>query len=159
MGRFDTETRKFQTRREEVLRFPRRLVPGASVGVPGSNSYRILVGVDGRSAGAAARLRHGRADLLWILRLSCHGFAANQVRLQLFALAYNLGNFLRRLALLRSIGHWSLRTLQTRLIKIGAKVVRHARYTCFQMAEVSITQDLFVAILSRIRRLLHPVPV
>ena len=55
-------------------------------------------------------------------RLSCHGFAANEVRLQLFALAYNLGNFLRRLALPRSISHWSLRTPQTRLIKIGAKL-------------------------------------
>lgn len=53
------------------------------------------------------------------------------MRLQLFGLAYNLGNFLRRLALPRAIGHWSLRTLQVRLIKIGAKVVRHAGYTCF----------------------------
>ena len=81
------------------------------------------------------------------------------MRLQLFALAYNLGNFLRRLALPKSICHWSLRTLQTRLIKIGAKVVKHARYTCFQMAEVSISQNIFAAILRRIRRLMQPVPV
>ena len=60
------------------------------------------------------------------------------MRLQLFALAYNPGNFRRRLALPLSISHWSLRTLQTKLIKIRAKVVRHARYTCFQMAKVSI---------------------
>ena len=92
-------------------------------------------------------------------RLSCHDFADNQVRLQLFALAYNLDNFLRRLALPRSISHWSLSTLQTRLIKIGAKVVRHARYTCFQMAEVSILRNLFAAILRRIWRLSQPVPV
>ena len=32
-------------------------------------------------------------------RLSCHRFAANAVRLQLHALAYNLANFLRTLAL------------------------------------------------------------
>ena len=81
------------------------------------------------------------------------------MQLQLFALAYNLGNFLRRLALPRSVSHWSLRTLQTRLIKIGAKAVRHARYTCFQMAEVLITRNLFAAILRRIRRLMQPVPV
>ncbi len=92
-------------------------------------------------------------------RLSCHDFDDNQVRLQLFALAYNLGNFLRRLALPRSICHWSLRTLQTKLIKIGAKVVKHARYTCFQMAEVSITRNLFAAMLRRIRQLVQPVPV
>ena len=41
-------------------------------------------------------------------------------------------NFLRRLALPRSICHWSLTTLREKLIKIGAKVVRHARYVTFQ---------------------------
>jgi hypothetical protein len=92
-------------------------------------------------------------------RLSCHGFADNQVCLQSFALVYNLGNFLRRLALPRSIGHWLLRTSQTKLIKIETKVVGHARYTCFQMAELSLSSNLFAAILRRIRRLMHPVPV
>ena len=92
-------------------------------------------------------------------RLSRHGFAENQVRLQLFARAYNLGNFLRRLALPRSIRHWSQRTLQVSWIKIGAKVVRHARYTCFQMADVSLPSNLFAAILRRIRRLKRPVSV
>jgi hypothetical protein len=52
-----------------------------------------------------------------------------------------------------------LRTLQIRLIKIGAEVVRHARYTCFQMAEVSLPSNLSAAILRRIRRLIQPVPV
>ncbi len=103
-------------------------------------------------------IKEGKYALHWT-RLSCHGFTANQVRLQMFALAYNLGNFLRRLALPKSISHWSLRTLQTRLIKIGAKVVRHARYTYFQMAEVMISRNLFAAILRRVRRLLQPVPV
>ncbi len=52
-----------------------------------------------------------------------------------------------------------MRTLQTKLIKIGAKVVNHAGYSCFQMAEVAITQKLFAAILRRIHRLIQPVPV
>jgi hypothetical protein len=77
----------------------------------------------------------------------------------LFALASNLGHFLRRLALPRSFSHWSLRTLQTKLIKIGAKVVKHARYTCFQTAEVSISRNIFAVILRRVRRLVQPVPV
>jgi len=47
-----------------------------------------------------------------------------------------LGNFLRRLALPRSVKHWSLTTLREKLITIGAKVVTHARYVTFQMAEV-----------------------
>ena len=48
----------------------------------------------------------------WTL-FRCHDFADNQVRLQLFAQACNLGNFLRRLALPASAKHWTLTTLQT----------------------------------------------
>ena len=79
--------------------------------------------------------------------------------MQLFALAYNLANFLRRLALPRAVKHWSLTTLREKLIKIGAKVVTHARYTTFQMAEVAVPRQLFRAILERIRRLWLPPPV
>ena len=59
-------------------------------------------------------------------RLSCHRFVANQVRLWLFVLAYNLGNFMRRLTLPESAKHWSLRSVQTKLIKMGGRLVRHA---------------------------------
>lgn len=87
-------------------------------------------------------------------RLSCHGFADNQVRLSRctsgFALAYNLGNLLRRLALPKSIKHWSLTTLREKLIKSGANVVHHARYVIFQMAEVAVPRKLFRAILDQI---------
>jgi hypothetical protein len=62
----------------------------------------------------------------------------NQVRLQLFAMAYNLGNFLRRLVLPRPMKHWTMTTLREKLIKIGAKVVAHSRYVFFQMAEVAV---------------------
>jgi len=91
-------------------------------------------------------------------KLSCHDFADNRVRLQLFALAYNLGNFLHRLALPPRAKHWSLTTLREKLIKIGAKVVSHARYIIFQMAEVAVPRELFREILRRIRRLREPVP-
>ena len=57
-------------------------------------------------------------------RLSCHSFEDNLVRLQLLARAYNLGNFLRRLAIPLDAGHWSLTTLREKLIRIGAKIVR-----------------------------------
>ena len=86
-------------------------------------------------------------------KLSCHGFVDNHVRLQLLALAYNLGNFLRRLVLPRPMKHWTMTTLREKLIKIGAKVVHHARYVVFQMAEVAVRRTLFAAILDRIRRL------
>ena len=67
-------------------------------------------------------------------RLSCHDFIDNHVRLQLFVLAYNLGNFFRQMALTKPVRHWTLTTLREKLIKIGAKVVYHARYIIFQMA-------------------------
>ncbi len=102
-------------------------------------------------------IKEGKYAVKWA-RLSCHDFQDNAVRLQLFALAYNLANFMRRLALPGSVKHWSLTTLREKLIKIGAKVVRHARYVTFQMAEVAIPRRLFATILCRIARLC-PVPV
>jgi len=60
----------------------------------------------------------------------------NKIRLQLFALAYNLGNLIRRLALPKLVKQWSLRMLRDKIIKIGTKVISHSRYVIFQMAEV-----------------------
>jgi hypothetical protein len=74
------------------------------------------------------------------------------VRLQLHALAYNLGNFLRTLATPEPINDWSL-SLKDKLIKIGAKVVSHGRYVIFQMAEVAIARQMFQEILRLIAEL------
>ncbi len=97
-------------------------------------------------------IKEGKYALNWA-RLSCQHFVPNQVRLALFVLAYNLGNFLRRLVLPRRIKHWSLRSLLTKLIKIGAKVVRHSRIVTFQMAEVAVSKEIWAEMLSRIDRL------
>ena len=97
-------------------------------------------------------IKEGKYVLNWT-RLSCHRFVANQVPLQLFVLAYNLGNFLRRLCLPKTINDWSLRSLQVKLIKIGGRIVRPALQIIFQLAEVAVPRDLFTAILERIIRL------
>ena len=91
-------------------------------------------------------IKEGKGAIKWT-RLSCRSFAANAVRLQLHALAYNLGNFLRTLATPEPIKDWSLTTLKERLIKIGAKIVSHGRYVAFQMAEVAIPRQMFQEIL------------
>ncbi len=57
------------------------------------------------------------------------------------------------MALQQEVEYWPLTTLRDKLIKIGAKVVRHGRYVIFQMAEVAISRDLFADILRRIDRL------
>jgi len=70
---------------------------------------------------------------------------------------YNLGNFLRQAVLPKSVRHWTLTTLREKLIKIGAKVVRHSKKVVFQMAEVAVPRELFRSILQAIDRLRLPV--
>ncbi len=90
-------------------------------------------------------------------RLSCHRFRANEVRLLLGVVAYNLGNLLRRLALPLAIQNWSLTSLQQRLFKTGGRLIRHARYFTLQLAESYLTRPLFRQIVARIERLgWHP---
>jgi len=89
--------------------------------------------------------------------LSCHRFAANAVRPQLHALAYNLARFLRTLTLPEAVSHWSMTTLRDRLVKIGAKIVRHGRSITFRMAEVMVSRGLFQQILDAIAAL-RPLP-
>jgi Transposase DDE domain group 1 len=86
-------------------------------------------------------------------KLSCRRFKGNEVRLELFALAYKLANSLRQVAPPRSIRSLNPTTLREKLVKIGAKVVTHARYVIFQRAEVAVPRQLFAAILHRNGRL------
>ena len=95
-------------------------------------------------------IKEGKYALNWT-RLSCHKFVANQVRLGLFIMAYNLGNFLS-LVLPESMKQ-SLTSLQTRMIKTGGRLVRHARRLVFQLAEVLVSREMLCGILERIGRL------
>ena len=118
------------------------------------SARRVVTFYNGRGT-AEQWIKEGKNAVRWT-RLSCCRFDDNQVRLQLFALAYNLGNFLRRLALPRAVKHWSLTTLREKLVKIGAKVTRHSKYVTFQVAEVAVPRRRFAAILDRIARLALP---
>jgi hypothetical protein len=68
------------------------------------------------------------------------------VRLQLHALGYNLGNFLRTLTTPDAVKEWSMTTLKEKLIKIGARIAGNAGYVAFQMAEVAVPKTLFAEI-------------
>src|SRR6516165_7666014 len=96
-----------------------------------------VVGFYNQRGTAEQWIKEGKGAIKWT-RLSCRTFAANAVRLQLHALAYNLGNFMRTLAMPKTAQPWSLTSLREKLIKIGAKVVSHGRYVTFQMAEVAV---------------------
>ena len=62
-------------------------------------------------------------------------------------------NFLRTLALPAEVEHWSLTTLREKLVKIGARIVRHGRYVVFQLGEAAVPRALFAEILRRIDQL------
>ena len=83
-------------------------------------------------------------------------FAANAVRLQLHALAYNLANFLRTIATPEAIKSWSLTSLREHLIKTGTRLVKRARCAVFQMAEAGLPRAVFQGILSLINGLRGP---
>src|SRR6266404_1376061 len=100
-------------------------------------------------------IKEGKGAIKWT-RLSCRSFAANAVRLQLHALAYNLGNFMRTLAMPKAAEPWSLTSLREKLIKIGAKVTSHGRYVTFQLAEVAVSRQMFQEILMLVARLRAP---
>ena len=104
---------------------------------------------------AEQHIKEGKYAFRWT-RLSCKRFRDNEVRLQLHALAYNLATFLRCIELPEAMADWSLTSLQLKLIKIGARVVRHARAITFQLAEVAVTGPMVRAVLAAIHRLRAP---
>jgi hypothetical protein len=104
---------------------------------------------------AERHIKEGKNAITWT-RLSCKRFCDNAVRLQLHALAYNLGVFLHGVDLPEESADWPLSSIQSRLIKIGARVVCHARKITFQLAEVAVRGTLFGQIIAAIRTIKPP---
>jgi hypothetical protein len=100
-------------------------------------------------------IKEGKQATHWT-RLSCYRFRANEARLQLGLLAYNLGNLWRRLVLPKRIDDWSLTSLQQRLVKTGGRLIKHARYYWLLLAESHLTRCLFGSMLHRIAALPSP---
>jgi hypothetical protein len=88
-----------------------------------------------------------------MIRLSCHRFCSNEVRLWLSVIAYNLGNLWRWLVLLPRVGNWLLTSLQQRLVKTGGRLIKHARYHWLLLAEGQLTWRLFGSMVRRIATL------
>ena len=97
------------------------------------------------SAGVAGRMVGSGREVISRIR-------HYMVRLSLFVLAYNLGNFLRRLCLPKAVKHWSLQSVQVKLIKMGGRLVRHSRRLIFQLSDVSVPRRLFQGVLGRFAR-------
>jgi Transposase DDE domain group 1 len=90
-----------------------------------SRTNRAVVRFYSQRETAEQWIKEGKEATHWT-RLSCHRVRANEVRLLLGVIAYNLGNLLRRLLLPAAIQTWSLTSLQQRLFKTGGRLIRHA---------------------------------
>ena len=118
-------------------------------------SSRAVVRFYNKRGTAEQWIKEGKQAVA-MTRLSCHRFRANEVRLWLSLIAYNLGNLWRRLALPVPIGKWSLTSLQQRLVKTGGRLIQHARYYWLLLAESHLTRRLFAAMLGKIAALPSP---
>jgi hypothetical protein len=117
---------------------------------------RLSASAPSATSGIAEQwIKEGKGAIKWT-RLSCRTFVTNAVRLQLHALTYNLGNFMRMPAMPKTAEPWSLTSLREKLIKIGAKLVSHGRHVIFQMGEVAVPRQIFREILSLVARLRAP---
>jgi hypothetical protein len=109
----------------------------SSVTNPSRPAERVVAFYNQRGM-AEQYIKEGKNAFLWT-RLSRRKLRDNAVRPQLHALAYNLANFMRTLAVPKEVGHWSLTTLREKLVKIEAKVVSHGAGTSpDQLAEVAV---------------------
>ena len=101
-----------------------------------------------RGRGTAEQwIKEGKYALNWT-RLSCQRFVANRVTVSVHS----------------GVQPWELpsvsrrgRSVQVKLIKMGGRLVRHARRLIFQLSEVSVPRRLFQGVLDRIGRL-SPAP-
>lgn len=85
--------------------------------------------------------------------VSSHSKVVNANRLGVHALAYNLFNWFRRLALSASMRKQRINTIRLKLLKIAAKAVHSARYLVFKLCSSSPYKKEFYGILSNIRKL------
>jgi hypothetical protein len=118
-------------------------------------SNRAVVRFYNKRGTAEQWIKEGKQAVA-MTRLSCHRFRANEVRLWLSVIAYNLGNLWRRLVLPARIDKWSLTSLQQRLVKTGGRLIRHVRYCWLLLAESHLTRRLFGSMLRKIATLPSP---
>jgi hypothetical protein len=95
-----------------------------------SRSAKRVVAFYNQRGTAEQHIKEGK-NAIKCTRLSWQKSRNNEVRLHLHALARNLGNLMRPLALPDAVNKWSLTTLREKPIKISANIVRHGRYFMF----------------------------
>ena len=134
---------------------PRRVIARLEHGEQGANPRFIVTDLAGSAQAlyerrycargeAENRIKEAQLDLFG-RRASCHRFQANQLRLLLAALAYTLMIKLRRLALEGTeLAQACTATIRTRLLKIGAAVLRNTRRVRVLLASAHPMKHVFI---------------
>ena len=135
---------------------PRRVIARLEHGEQGANPRFIVTDLPGSAKAlyerrycargeAENRIKEAQLDLFG-RRASCHRFQANQLRLLLAALAYTLMINLRRLALKGTeLAQACTATIRTKLLKIGAAVMRNTRRVRVLLASAHPMKNVFIA--------------
>ena len=85
--------------------------------------------------------------------VSSHSRSVNANRVQVHALAYNIFNWFRRLALSAKMRKQRIDTVRLKLLKIAAKVIHSARYITFKLCSSCPYREEFYDTLSKIGKL------
>jgi len=134
----------------------RRVITRLEHGSQGNNPRFVVTNLEGNAVQLYERLYCARGEAenrikeaqldLFGTRASCHRFAANQLRLLLAALAYTLMQRLRELALKGTeLERATAATIRSRLLKIGAAIVRNTRRVRVLLASHHPLRVLFLS--------------
>ena len=97
------------------------------------------------------RIKEQQLDL-YADRTSCHNWWPNQLRLMLSSLAYVLFDHIRRTALKNTrLAHATSATIRSKLIRIGAVIVRNTRRIRFHLSTSYPRQELFKLVAARLQ--------
>jgi hypothetical protein len=134
---------------------PRRVIARLEHGEQGANPRFIVTDLPGSAKAlyerrycargeAENRIKEAQLDLFG-RRASCHRYQANQLRLLLAALAYTLMINLRRLGLKGTeLAQACTATIRTKLLKIGAAIVRNTRRVRVLLASAHPMKHVFI---------------
>lgn len=133
----------------------RRVIARLEHGEQGANPRFVVTSLAGDASAlyeqlycargeAENRIKEAQIDLFG-RRASCHKYQANQLRLLLAALAYTLMINLRRLALRGTeLERACTATIRTKLLKIGAAIVRNTRRVRVLLASSHPLKHVFI---------------
>lgn len=81
-------------------------------------------------------------------KMSSTSFIVNSNKLQISVLAYNFNNWFRRLCMKNHIKSFRMDTIRNKVIKVAAKIVRHARKIAFKLCSSYPYKNVFIEIIN-----------